>query len=170
MREIKFRGQDFETGEWIYGSYNGVNAGVADVFIIYEKEILDPVSFGFIDTEIVEKEVKEETVGQYTGLKDRHGVEIYEGDILQRESSINRDYHGEWIRDEVIYKPGVFFVSHISSDKGKLPRGYTAGELLSSYFDYDGKLFAFGSDYEPSCFGEVIGNIYENHELLEATQ
>ena len=55
MREIKFRGQDFDTGEWRYGSYNGINSGAADVFIIYEKEIFDPVSFGFIDTEIVEK-------------------------------------------------------------------------------------------------------------------
>lgn len=105
---------------------------------------------------------------QYTGLKDKNGMEIYEGDILQRASSINSDYHGEWIRDEVIHKPGQWFSSHVSSEKGKLPRGYTAGPLLDSYFDYDGKLYAFGKDYEPACTGEVIGNIYENPELLEA--
>lgn len=51
--------------------------------------------------------------------------------------------------------------------KGKLPRGYTAGPLLDSYFDYDSKLYAFGEDYQPHCIGEVIGNIYENGNLLE---
>lgn len=106
---------------------------------------------------------------QYTGLKDKNGKEICVGDILQRPSSINSEYHGAWIRDEVIYKPGVFFASHVSSEKGKIPRGYTAGELLDSHFDYDGKSFAFHDDYQPRTQSEVIGNIYENPELLEGS-
>lgn len=107
-------------------------------------------------------------LGQFTGLFDRHGDPIFSGDILQRPSSINGDYHGSWIRDEVIYKPGQWFVSHVASEKGKLPRGYTAGPLLDSYFDYDGKLFAFSEDYKPRCTGEIVGNRFEHPHLLEA--
>lgn len=143
MREIKFRGQDFETGEWIYGSYNGVNAGAADVFIIYEKEIFDPVSLGFIDTEIVEKEVKEETVGQYTGLKDKNGVEIFEGDILRwtDENNESDDY-------QVIFEAPSFKYAHLEHP------------------DYIGGTAAF-TELEAESDFEVIGNIYENPELLK---
>jgi len=75
---------------------------------------------------------------QYTGLKDKNGIEIYEGDALRDSESI------------VIVKfvDGEFSVDY-----------RTMGGKWRNY----GSLFDYLKDYE----GEVIGNIYENQELLE---
>lgn len=86
--------------------------------------------------------VLEQTVGQYTGLKDKNEKEIYEGDILK----IKSEFDNTEIICDIIYLDGAF---------------RTKKFMFGSY--YDCLYYCYAND----CELEVIGNIYENSELLK---
>lgn len=162
MREIEFRGKRVSNGEWlvsktivranggfflvlpnvdVYGDYKN-KAGVTHLCC----------NRGFL------AEVAPETIGQYTGMEDRNGKRIYEGDIVKFEDCGEEGYE---------YKEGFDFVNTAKviwnnsrwelDDFLSLNSG-VAEEMSNCHEDFVSIFY----------FSEVIGNIYDNPELLEA--
>ena len=74
MREIKFRGRTVN-GEWLYGNL--------------QVPAVNSVPYYMWNKDKFQRAVDENTIGQYTGLKDKNGKEIYEGDVIKRKD-LNR--------------------------------------------------------------------------------
>ena len=151
MREILFRGKRKSDNEWIDGYYVQVEDFLDDKRhnLIFE---IDSVAYP--DNEIVGSNgICPNTLGQYTGSTDKNGVKIFEGDILSCDdypytSDGNQNYYAEivWLDENAAF--GLYtFKNPMSKVRG-----------VSEGCDY---IDDFTSDV-----WEVIGNIYDNPELL----
>lgn len=139
-REILFRGKRVDNGEWIYGDLL-TPTDIMDVWEISENT-------GMGDR----YEIDPETVGQFTGLTDKNGTKIFEGDIVCTRYSDGKIC----CSGDVQFCYGVYGAEWIEQKKNKgMVGGW--GQLHN--------LRRFDDDIINNI--EVIGNIYDNPELLE---
>lgn len=145
MREILFRGKRTDNGEWIEGAFCPKDCDSPFAPMVDRPSIIkldDPCSGYWF-------EVDAESVGQYTGLKDKNGKRIFEGDIL-RVVSCEYNYTTS-VGAKYGYENGFY----VDGDFGD--GDYTVLDWAVDYWQDDGAEI------------EIIGNIHDNPELLGGT-
>ena len=130
MREILFRGKRLDNGDWVYGYYVHIGpVSCQRAYIIPEYA-----------SSLYVNEVDPSTVGQYTGLNDKHGKRIFEGDIAKVLQGKDKD------------------IAYVGFENGAFMLYPKTGNI------YERTLWEYWyNDWDV----EIIGNITDNPELLE---
>jgi uncharacterized phage protein (TIGR01671 family) len=145
MREILFRGKNAVYGEWVEGflvkKADALYEGIKMYFILRQER----GKFGMFDSGMTWIAVKPETVGQYTGLTDKNGKRIFEGDVV-------RYTERQSLRSET---PCVHAVEYAEG-----------GWCVDCWFLHNWLWDGVNGNNQLRDI-EVIGNIHDNPELLE---
>lgn len=146
MREILFRGKDEETGEWLQSMTISKHFYNDEEFFSYY------IGHG-------NRTIDAKTLGQYTGLTDKNGTKIFDGDILK----VKTMWHAEFPNVENCFEPPIKKETYWSVE----------------YKDFRGEMgfMVYGIDrrfHKPLTWNrlynteaEVVGNIYDNPELMK---
>ena len=154
MREILFRGKRIDNCEWVHGDLVHVE-NKSYISYYYESPLSTFINeqIKYDDISIVGVapfiEVDLATIGQYTGLNDKTGKKIFEGDIIKIVPDC--DYSDDYSISKVYSYNGVFCVDYHGDD-------------------FDSTALGFLEDYLSDGDFEVIGNIHDNPELLEVKE
>lgn len=148
MREILFKGKSVDTGEWVEGFYSRVtnNWEQKNVHFITCYKDLSNGETVLTGQHIIDPE----TIGQYTGLKDKNGVKIFEGDIIEINCYAYEEPEHSFLG---IVEVGEFGYGLLDPD-GK--EGYI--------FNY---LYELRGSYTTTY--EVLGYSHDNPEILEVS-
>jgi len=143
MREILFRGKSIKTKEWVYGYY---------AYIEVRHYIISATLEWNEDLQMEQPkytEIELKTFGQYTGLEDKSGQKIFEGDVLSVDCYSYYEFTDYYFGEVIM--GGLIGLGVYNSKNDKIYDLYECqGEYTTIY--------------------EVIGNIHDNPELLEEQQ
>lgn len=151
MKEIEFRGKKKNPygDNWVKGYYallDGEHVIIMPHSTSYEKALKENKS---IPKTSVNHVIDINTLGQYTGVKDKNGNKIFEGDIVKIDEDVAKLFCIESLISIVKY----FFGTFICTNK-------------DNYTDVCRSLIVL-TDIDGVFRGEVIGNIYDNPELIK---
>lgn len=144
MREILFKGKRKDNGEWLEGYlyikyFQELPHGR---FVIQYKPKHNSKMW---QPEYMVAEVDPETVGQYTGLTDKNGTKIFEGDIVKAQDDIFGSPFCNGITGKIVYEETAFFIE---------PQNVMETQWL----------------FNECAVYEIIGNIHDNFELLKGVE